>query len=77
MKLCRFAFGFKASFLEDFKLSASAGLLTCPRFEPPSHSDQSKQWQRYLSKRCIGLTVAGLFRICTWFPLRRWCPKDI
>ena len=58
------AFGSKAPFLEDFKLYAPAGFLTCPRFELPSQKN-------YLSvtigspKRCKGLTVAGLFRIST------------
>jgi hypothetical protein len=44
MKLCRFTPGLKALFLESFKLyRALAGLLTYPRFEPPSHI-QKMQW---------------------------------
>ena len=40
-----------------------AGLLTYPHFDWPSHT--CVQWQKLLSKCCIGFTVAGLFRICT------------
>ena len=65
MKLCIFAFGFKASFLEDFK-------LICIGRSP----DLSPFWTAFpflfigtvamgLPKRCTGLTVAGLFRIFT------------
>jgi len=86
MEICRFAFVFEAPFLEGLKpvdlriqtriksfacqQLALAGLLTCPRSELPSHSFW-KQWQKCLSKRCIGLTVAGLSGIFTQFPLHR------
>jgi hypothetical protein len=53
-----------ALFLEGLiMVCAVAGLLTYPRFEQPSHIYNAVAIE--LSKRCIGFTVAGLFRIFT------------
>jgi hypothetical protein len=55
----------KPLFLEDFKkYRALAGLLTCPRFEPPSHIFRCSGYE-VCQNVALGLTVAGLFRIFT------------
>ena len=53
-----------SSFLESStELTCMAGLLTYPRSEQPSHP--SRIVAKVMSKRCIGLTVAGLLRTYT------------
>ena len=71
-------FVFKVLYLEDFKLyDALAGLLTCPRFEPPSRTDLSEQWQWVLSKRCIRTYSSGSVQDLHLFPSSSNMPNDI